>query len=82
MFTWFLLGILIGLFIRCTAKPHKSVEDKFKDPWNWTGFGGGIRFFMPMIGKLGFDFGYGFDDLNGDGQAEGWKSSITIGQQF
>jgi outer membrane protein insertion porin family len=44
--------------------------------------GVGIRFFMPMIGKLGFDFGYGFDDLNGDGQAEGWKSSITIGQQF
>ncbi len=42
----------------------------------------GIRFFMPMIGKLGFDFGYGFDDLNGDGEAEGWKSSITIGQQF
>ena len=44
--------------------------------------GVGIRFFMPMIGKLGFDFGYGFDDLNGDGEAEGWKSSITIGQQF
>ena len=44
--------------------------------------GVGIRFFMPMIGKLGFDFGYGFDDLDGDGQAEGWKSSITIGQQF
>ena len=44
--------------------------------------GVGIRFFMPMIGKLGFDFGYGFDDINGDGQAEGWKSSITIGQQF
>ncbi|MBH51510.1 MAG: outer membrane protein assembly factor BamA [Candidatus Marinimicrobia bacterium] len=42
----------------------------------------GIRFFMPMIGKLGFDFGYGFDDLDGDGEAEGWKSSITIGQQF
>ena len=44
--------------------------------------GVGIRFFMPMIGKLGFDFGYGFDDLSGDGQSEGWKSSITIGQQF
>ena len=42
----------------------------------------GIRFFMPMIGKLGFDFGYGFDDINGDGEPEGWKSSITIGQQF
>jgi len=44
--------------------------------------GVGIRFFMPMIGKLGFDFGYGFDDLDGNGLAEGWKSSITIGQQF
>jgi hypothetical protein len=41
MFTWFLLGILIGLCIRCIAKPHKSADDKFKDPWNWTGFGGG-----------------------------------------
>jgi len=44
--------------------------------------GAGVRFFMPMIGKLGFDFGYGFDDINGDGEAEGWKSTITIGQQF
>ena len=44
--------------------------------------GVGVRFFMPMIGKLGFDFGYGFDDINGDGEAEGWKSTITIGQQF
>ena len=44
--------------------------------------GVGVRFFMPMIGKLGFDFGYGFDDVNGNGEAEGWKSTITIGQQF
>ena len=36
--TWLLLGILIGLAIRCST-PHKSSEDKFKDPWNWTGFG-------------------------------------------
>ena len=44
--------------------------------------GAGIRFFMPMIGMLGFDLGYGFDDLNGDGLSEGWKTSITMGQQF
>ena len=44
--------------------------------------GAGIRFFMPMIGMLGFDLGYGFDDLNGDGLPEGWKTSITMGQQF
>ena len=41
MFTWFLAGIFVGLCIRCIAKPHKSLDDKFKDPWNWTGFGGG-----------------------------------------
>ncbi|MBT3731757.1 MAG: outer membrane protein assembly factor BamA [Candidatus Marinimicrobia bacterium] len=42
----------------------------------------GVRFFMPMIGMLGFDLGYGFDDLNGDGSPEGWKTTITFGQQF
>jgi len=44
--------------------------------------GVGVRFFMPMIGMLGFDLGYGFDDLNGDGSPEGWKTTITFGQQF
>ena len=39
--TWLLIGILIGMFIRCLNSPYKSEEDKFKDPWNWTGFGGG-----------------------------------------
>ncbi len=41
MLTWFLIGILIGLFIRCVTKPHKSFDEKLKDPWNWTSFGGG-----------------------------------------
>ncbi len=41
MLTWFLVGIMVGLCIRCFNQPHKSTEDKFKDPWNWTGFGGG-----------------------------------------
>ena len=44
--------------------------------------GTGIRFFMPMIGMLGFDLGYGFDDLDGDGEPEGWKTTLTIGQQY
>ncbi|MFQ6615024.1 MAG: outer membrane protein assembly factor BamA, partial [Fidelibacterota bacterium] len=33
--------------------------------------GVGIRFFMPMIGMLGFDMGYGFDDITGNGKPEG-----------
>jgi len=44
--------------------------------------GFGIRFFMPMIGMLGFDMGYGFDDNDGDGEAEGWNYTIIFGQQF
>ena len=44
--------------------------------------GVGIRFFMPMIGMLGFDIGYGFDDIIGSGEPQGWKTTITFGQQF
>ncbi|MEE9572218.1 MAG: outer membrane protein assembly factor BamA, partial [Candidatus Neomarinimicrobiota bacterium] len=44
--------------------------------------GVGIRFFMPMIGLLGFDIGYGFDDMTGNGEPQGWKTTITFGQQF
>jgi len=44
--------------------------------------GAGIRFFMPMIGMLGFDMGYGFDNIV-DGKREGtWKTTITFGNQF
>jgi outer membrane protein insertion porin family len=42
--------------------------------------GVGIRFFMPMIGMLGFDYGYGFDDADGDGNKEGWMATIIFGQ--
>jgi outer membrane protein insertion porin family len=44
--------------------------------------GAGIRFFMPMVGMLGFDIGYGFDDILGTGEPAGWNTTITFGQQF
>ena len=44
--------------------------------------GVGVRFFMPGIGKLGFDMGYGFDDIVGDGNPQGWEYTITFGQTF
>ncbi|MEA1882356.1 MAG: outer membrane protein assembly factor BamA [Candidatus Marinimicrobia bacterium] len=40
----------------------------------------GIRFFMPMIGMLGFDMGYGFDDITGDGNPQGWEYTIIFGR--
>ena len=45
--------------------------------------GAGIRFFMPMIGMLGFDIAYGFDRVDSNGElAPGWKTTLTFGQQF
>jgi outer membrane protein insertion porin family len=26
--------------------------------------------------------GYGFDDINGDGEVQGWEYTITFGQTF
>jgi len=45
--------------------------------------GAGVRFFMPMIGMLGFDLARGFDrvDINGKLKPE-WKTTLTFGQQF
>ena len=45
--------------------------------------GAGIRFFMPMIGMLGFDIGYGFDRVGQSGELNpAWKTTLTFGQQF
>ncbi len=32
-----------------------------------------------MIGKLGFDVGYGFDDITGNGEPQGWEYTIIFG---
>ena len=33
-----------------------------------------------MIGQLGFDMGYGFDDIIGDGNPQGWEYTIIFGR--
>jgi len=61
----------------------------------WNGFDGvdpfdlkrsagiGIRMFMPMLGMLGFDYGYGFDDIPATEQSpEGWNFHILFGMPF
>ncbi|MEA3497219.1 MAG: outer membrane protein assembly factor BamA [Bacteroidota bacterium] len=44
--------------------------------------GAGIRIFMPMFGLLGFDWGYGFDNIPMHPTAHGSNFHISIGQQF
>jgi hypothetical protein len=35
---------------------------------------------VPGMGTLGFDFGYAFDDFNGEGK--GWKPHFQFGSTF
>ncbi|MFQ6674472.1 MAG: BamA/TamA family outer membrane protein, partial [Fidelibacterota bacterium] len=45
--------------------------------------GVGIRMFMPMLGMLGFDLGYGFDDVPATEKSpEGWNFHILFGMPF
>lgn len=46
--------------------------------------GAGVRLILPMIGLIGFDFGYGFDSPNATegNKPSGWQPSFVLGQQF
>ena len=44
--------------------------------------GTGVRFFLPVFGLLGLDWGYGFDPVPGDNEADGSHIHFSIGQQF
>ena len=45
--------------------------------------GAGIRLYIPMMGLLGFDMGYGFDKIKGkSADVCGWHPSFVLGQQF
>ena len=53
------------------------------DPYNVKRSAGlGIRIFLPMMGLLGFDYGYGFDAITGNPNANRWQPSFILGQQF
>jgi outer membrane protein insertion porin family len=42
----------------------------------------GVRIFLPMFGLMGIDWGYGFDEVNGDSSVGGSQFHFVIGQQF
>ncbi|MBU1873921.1 outer membrane protein assembly factor BamA [bacterium] len=61
---------------------------KTTDPFNLRRSAGfGVRFYMPALGMIGVDLGYGFDDIDpegytGYGQPEGWKTHFIFGMPF
>jgi len=44
--------------------------------------GVGIRLFLPMLGLVGFDYGYGFDIPLNEKTGGGWQPHVILGQQF
>jgi len=45
--------------------------------------GVGARVYMPMIGIIGFDYGYGFDRVDASGKADPkWKMHFVFGKSF
>lgn len=44
--------------------------------------GAGVRVYMPMIGMLGVDWAYGFDEIEGKTGVNGGQFHFVIGQQF
>ncbi len=57
----------------------------FRDfqPFNmYRSAGVGVRIFLPMFGLLGIDWGYGFDEVPGQPNANGAQFHFILGQQF
>ena len=53
------------------------------NPFNiYRSAGVGVRIFLPMFGKLGVDWGYGFDPVYGRPTANGSQFHFIIGQSF
>ena len=44
--------------------------------------GAGFRIFLPIFGMLGFDIGYGFDEVPGNSNAHKWQPHFIFGTQF
>lgn len=44
--------------------------------------GVGIRIFLPMFGLMGIDWGYGFDDINGNKSYGGSQFHFVLGQEL
>ena len=44
--------------------------------------GVGVRIFLPMFGLMGIDWGYGFDDINGNKSYGGSQFHFVLGQEL
>jgi outer membrane protein insertion porin family len=72
---------VIGLVFVDAGNAWEHVEDF--DPTNLKrSIGLGFRVMTPMLGMIGFDFGYGFDRRSVDGQRPGLSTHFQFGPRF
>ncbi len=58
---------------------HINEFDPFKF---YRSVGVGARLFVPMLGLVGIDFGYGLDEVPNAPDANGWNVHFVFGQRF
>jgi outer membrane protein insertion porin family len=60
------------------------LDERFLDPFNLKRSAGfGARLLIQGVGLIGFDYGYGFDDVEPlDGEADGWHFHFQFGRGF
>lgn len=74
---------MFGLIFAEAGNTWVNVSDT--DPFNLRrSIGIGARIFMPMIGIIGFDYAYGFDNIDPDTGARygKWKPHFVFGRSF
>lgn len=72
------------VYVLAFAEAGKGwLDTRTYNPFNlYKSAGLGVRIFLPMFGLLGFDWGYGFDDVPGRKGASGHKFHISINQSI
>jgi len=59
------------------------LDSQFIDPFDLRKSAGlGARLLIQGVGLVGFDYGYGFDDVNLDGSPDGWNFHFQFGRGF
>ncbi|UCH10379.1 MAG: BamA/TamA family outer membrane protein, partial [Fidelibacterota bacterium] len=61
------------------------LDFSYVDPFELKrSLGVGVRMFMPMLGMLGLDLGYGFDqvEIDTEGKPHGWELHFIFGMPF
>jgi len=72
---------VVGLFFADAGNAWTGVADF--DPLDLRrSLGVGFRLLTPMLGMIGFDFGYGFDRRDVDGQRPGMTTHFQFGPRF